>query len=305
MKAKELQIFKLTEKFKEEKDKVLNSTKLPPLVSWMSQVNDYDIPNDLSNLFLVLRKKLLISKSIIFRLSSFSNSYGFLGSLYLVGDWLEAYCFKKIENFVDVLTILTDVKLFNTHMFCSLLRDMYLYILQITKILSCDDKTLISNKLLNKYLMNKNNDFIFDIRKKSGDFENIFKKIANEINKLKENDICKQQYLKIKNIFNDKFIDNLCDYVHHNHYSNDHPYFFPFAIGNTQWGKNKLNYCIETFNKIFNLFLIIIYLFHSISFANMFDYISELEFTGKYPSTDLNKESEENFEWFIEEFNKI
>lgn len=305
MRSKEFQVFKLIDKFKEEKDKILHSTVLPPLVSWMTQNNDYDIPEDLGNLFLVLRKKLLISSSIIFRLSNFSNSYGFLVSIDLVRDWLEAYCFNKIGNFVDVLIILTDVRLFNTHMFCSLLRDMYLYILQVAKILSCDDKTWFSNRLLNKYLKNENNDFIFDIRKKSKDFENVFKKITDKINVLNENDICKQQYSKIKNILDDKFMDNLCDYVHHNHYSDDHPYFFSFAISDIQWGKNKLNYCIETFNKIFNLFLIIIYLFHSISFANMFDYISELEFTGKYPSTDLNKESEENFEWFIEEFNKI
>lgn len=305
MKAKEFEIVTLTEKFKEEKDKVLNSTELPPLTSWMTQSNDYDMPDDLGNLFLSLRKKLVISKSIIFTLSNFSNSFGYLGSVDLVRDWLEAYCFAKIGNFVDVLTILTDVKFFNTHMFCSLLRDLYLYILQITKILTCNNKTIFSNELLNDYFKNKDNNFILDIRQKSGDVKNIINKISDKINELNENDICKQQFEKIKDIFNDKFIDDLCDYVHHNHYCNDHPYFFSFAISDTQWGKNKLNYCLESFTKIFNLFLIVIYLFHSISFANMFDYISEIEFTGKYPSTDLSKESQENFKSFIDEFNKI
>lgn len=304
MKNKKFEIFKLTENFKEEKNGVLNSTKLPPLISWMTQNSCYDIPDDLGNLFLILRKKLLISKSITFELSSFSNSWGFLGSVDLVRDWLEAYCFKKIGNFVDVLTILTDVKLFNTHMFCSLLRDMHLYILQITKILSWDDKTFFSNKLLNKYLKNTNNEFIFDIRKKSRDFENVFKKIENKINNLNENDICKKQYKKIKNISSDEFIDELCNYVHHNYYQDDHPYFFSLAISNIQWGKEKLNYCLRTFTSVFNLFLIVIYLFHKSAFADLFTYITELELTHKYPSTDLDHEAEENFKWFINEFNK-
>lgn len=122
-------------------------------------------------------------------------------------------------------------------MFCSLLRDFYLYILQICKILSCDDPI----KLLNKYLHNKDNKFIFDIRSKSKDFQNIFEKISNEINNLNENNICKQTYKKIKNILDDHFLDDLCNYVHHNHYIDDHPFFFICKPKHTmRQRKNKL-----------------------------------------------------------------